>query len=102
MAAPASYKTLYSQRDAVFRGTEAAWQWDLVPVANGIFGVDGQYDVIRATFTDGSNVPQMPPMRLGGGAYWRSDNWFVRTGILHAVGRTTSASSKPRRAATTC
>ena len=59
----------------------------LVPVANGIFGVDGQYDVIRATFTDGSNVPQMPPMRLGGGAYWRSDNWFVRMGILHAWGQ---------------
>ena len=77
-------QTLYSQHDAIFRGTEAAWQWDLVPVANGIFGIDGQYDFVRATFTDGSNVPQMPPMRLGGGAYWRSDNWFVRMGLLHA------------------
>ena len=80
-------QTIYSQRDAIFRGAEAAWQWDLVPVAYGVFGVDGQYDFIRATFTDGSNVPQMPPMRLGGGAYWRNDNWFVRMGILHAWGQ---------------
>ena len=63
-----------------------AWQWDLLPVATGIFGVDGQYDFVRATFTDGSNVPRMPPMRVGGGTYWRNDNWFVRMGLLHAFG----------------
>jgi iron complex outermembrane recepter protein len=80
-------QTIYSQRDAIFRGGEVAWQWDLVPVATGIFGVDGQYDFVRATFTDGSNVPRMPPMRLGGGAYWRADNWFVRMGLLHAFGQ---------------
>src|SRR5882757_3006456 len=80
-------QTLYSQRDAIFRGGEVAWQWDLVPVASGIFGVDGQYDFMRATFTDGSNVPRMPPMRVGGGTYWRNDNWFVRMGLLHAFGQ---------------
>jgi opacity protein-like surface antigen len=58
-----------------------------VPVASGLFGVDGQYDFVRATFTDGSNVPRMPPMRVGGGAYWRNDNWFVRMGLLHAFGQ---------------
>ena len=80
-------QTIYSQRDAIFRGTELAWQWDLVPVATGIFGVDSQYDFVRATFTDGSNVPRMPPMRVGGGTYWRNDNWFVRIGLLHAFGQ---------------
>jgi iron complex outermembrane receptor protein len=81
-------QTIYSQRDAIFRGTEVAWQWDLVPVATGIFGVDGQYDFVRATFAaDGSNVPRMPPMRVGGGAYWRADDWFVRMGLLHAFGQ---------------
>jgi iron complex outermembrane receptor protein len=84
---PEFIQTVYSQRDAIFRGGEIAWQWDLVPVATGIFGVDGQYDFVRATFTDGSNVPRMPPMRLGGGAYWRNDNWFVRMGLLHAFGQ---------------
>jgi iron complex outermembrane recepter protein len=80
-------QTVYSQRDAIFRGGEIAWQWDLLPVATGIFGVDGQYDFVRATFTDGSNVPRMPPMRLGGGTYWRNDNWFLRMGLLHAFGQ---------------
>ena len=80
-------QTVYGQRDAIFRGGEMAWQWDLLPVATGIFGVDGQYDFVRATFTDGSNVPRMPPMRLGGGTYWRNDNWFVRMGLLHAFGQ---------------
>jgi iron complex outermembrane receptor protein len=81
-------QTIFSQRDAIFRGGEIAWQWDLVPVARGVFGVDGQYDFVRATFaSDGSNVPRMPPMRLGGGAYWRDDNWFVRMGLLHAFGQ---------------
>jgi opacity protein-like surface antigen len=26
-------------------------------------------------------------MRVGGGAYWRNDNWFVRMGLLHAFGQ---------------
>ncbi|MBR1226294.1 MULTISPECIES: TonB-dependent receptor domain-containing protein [unclassified Bradyrhizobium] len=74
----------YDQRDATFRGGELAWQWDVAPLASGTFGVDGQFDVVRATFTDGSNVPRIPPMRLGGGAYWRNDSWFARIGLLHA------------------
>jgi iron complex outermembrane recepter protein len=74
----------YDQRDAVFRGGELAWQWDAAQLANGTLGIDGQYDVVRATFTDGSNVPRIPPMRLGGGVYWRNDNWFLRAGWLHA------------------
>jgi iron complex outermembrane recepter protein len=81
-------QTFISQRDAIFRGAELAWQWDVVPLANGVFGLDGQFDTIRATFTDGSNVPRMPPTRVGGGAYWRNDNWFVRMGLLHAFAQT--------------
>ena len=26
-------------------------------------------------------------MRVGGGTYWRNDNWFVRMGLLHAFGQ---------------
>ena len=74
----------YDQHDATFRGGELAWQWDAARLASGTLGIDGQYDVVRATFTDGSNVPRIPPMRLGGGVYWRNDNWFVRAGWLHA------------------
>ncbi|MFL6795784.1 MAG: TonB-dependent receptor domain-containing protein [Xanthobacteraceae bacterium] len=81
-------QTIYSQRDAIFRGAEVGWQWDALPLGPGMFGLDGQFDVVRATFTDGSNVPLMPPMRVGAGAYWRDDNWFVRVGLLHAFAQT--------------
>jgi len=77
-------QTFISQRDAIFRGAELAWQWDVIPLGPGIFGVDGQYDTVRATFTDGSNVPRMPPQRVGGGMFWRNDNWFLRMGLIHA------------------
>ena len=44
----------------LFRGGEIAWQWDLVLVASGLFGVDGQYDFVRATFTDGKGGTVTP------------------------------------------
>ena len=37
--------------------------------ATGMFGIENQFDVVRATFTDGSNVPRIPPVRIGGGVY---------------------------------
>ena len=49
-----------------------------------MWGIDAQYDIVRATFTDGTNVPRIPPQRLGGGVYWRDNNWFTRIGLLHA------------------
>src|SRR5262249_13953871 len=32
----------------------------------------------------GSNVPRIPPQRLGGGIYWRNAEWFARVGLIHA------------------
>ena len=40
------------------RGGEFQFQWDVQPVAGGVLGLDGQYDIVRATFTDGTNVPR--------------------------------------------
>jgi iron complex outermembrane recepter protein len=77
-------QAVYSQRDAVFRGGEFQAQLDLAPLWGGMFGVDAQYDIVRATFTDGTNVPRIPPQRLGGGVYWRDGSWFARVGLLHA------------------
>jgi iron complex outermembrane receptor protein len=76
---------VYAQRDAIFRGAEFQGQLDLIPVAGGMFGVDGQYDIVRATFTDGTNVPRIPPPRIGGGVHWRDPNWFARVGLIHAM-----------------
>jgi iron complex outermembrane receptor protein len=50
----------------------------------GFWGVDGQYDIVRATFTDGTNVPRIPPQRVGGGVYFRNAEWLGRVSLLHA------------------
>jgi iron complex outermembrane receptor protein len=77
-------QAVYSQRDATFRGGELQFQWDVHPVRDGFFGIDGQYDIVRATFADGTNVPRIPPQRFGGGIYFRSAEWLARVSLLHA------------------
>lgn len=77
-------QAIYSQRDAHFRGAEFQFQYDVIPLWFGQFGVEGQYDIVRATFDDGSNVPRIPPQRLGGGVYYRDANWLARVNLLHA------------------
>jgi iron complex outermembrane receptor protein len=81
-------QALYSQKDATFRGFEFQSQWDVVPVWMGMFGIEDQLDFVRATFTDGTNVPRIPPMRVGGGVFWRDDNWLARVNLLHAFSHT--------------
>ena len=77
-------QAIYSQRDAIFRGAEFQTQYDVAPLWNGVWGVDGRYDLVRATFTDGTNVPRIPPQRLGGGLYYRDANWLMRVSYTHA------------------
>lgn len=77
-------EAIYSQADATFRGAEFQSQWDLAPLGSGMFGIENQADIVRATFSDGSNVPRIPPARLGGGVYWRDAQWFARVKLLHA------------------
>jgi iron complex outermembrane recepter protein len=77
-------QAIYRQRDATFRGGEVQFQWDVLPVWAGFVGVEGQYDIVRATFTDGTNVPRITPQRLGGGVYYRDGEWFARVNLLHA------------------
>jgi iron complex outermembrane receptor protein len=74
----------YQQRDATFYGAELAAQYDIAPIWRGVWGIDGQYDFVRAEFSNGENVPRIPPHRLGGGIYYRDLNWFARAGVLHA------------------
>ena len=76
---------IWSQRDAIFRGAEVQGQFDVARLGRGLWGVDAQYDIVRATFIDGTNVPRIPPQRAGAGVYWRDPNWFARVGLLHAV-----------------
>ena len=68
----------------MFRGGEFQVQFDVVPVGGGLFGIDGQYDIVRATFTDGTNVPRIPPQRSAAACSGAMPNWFARVGLLHA------------------
>ncbi|MBR0719298.1 TonB-dependent receptor [Bradyrhizobium liaoningense] len=77
-------QAVYSQRDATFRGGEFQSQLDVGAFHGGIWGIENQFDVVRATFTDGTNVPRIPPLRMGGGLFWRDDNWLMRINLLHA------------------
>ena len=77
-------QVVFQQRDATFYGAELAAQYDVAPIWNGVWGVDAQYDFVRAQFEDGENVPRIPPHRLGGGVYYHDANWLARVGTLHA------------------
>ena len=77
-------EAVYSQRDAIFRGGEFQSQLDIGKLYGGIWGIEDQFDVVRATFTDGTNVPRIPPVRVGGGVFWRDANWLARINLLHA------------------
>jgi len=77
-------EAIYSQANATFRGGEFQSQYDLVRLGQGMFGIEDQFDVVRATFSDGTNVPRIPPVRVGGGVFWRDPAWLVRVNLLHA------------------
>lgn len=86
---------VYRQRDANFLGAEVKAQYDIGALGKGIWGVEGQYDFVYATFTDGTYVPRMPPHRLGGGLYWGDGNWSARANLLHAFAQNDVAAFEP-------
>jgi iron complex outermembrane receptor protein len=77
-------QVLFQQRNATFYGAELAAQYDVAKIWNGVWGVDAQYDFVRAQFDGGENVPRIPPHRLGGGVYYHDAAWLARVGLLHA------------------
>jgi iron complex outermembrane receptor protein len=85
-------QAIYSQRDATFRGGEFQSQLDIGPLHGGIWGIEDQFDLVRATFSDGANVPRIPPVRVGGGLFWRDTNWLMRVNLLHAFAQNNIAS----------
>ncbi|HRK18845.1 MAG TPA: TonB-dependent receptor [Hyphomicrobiaceae bacterium] len=82
---------VYSQRDATFRGFEFAGELDVGRVWNGVWGISAQFDVVRATFADGTNVPRIAPMRIGGGLFYRDENWRASISLLHAFAQKDTA-----------
>ncbi len=82
---PAALKELlYTDRDALFFGSELSGNLDLVQLDFGTFGIDGRFDVVRARFTDGDdeNLPRIVPIRWGSGIYFANDAFDARVGFL--------------------
>lgn len=77
-------QVVFGQRDATFYGVELAAEHDVASIWQGVWGVSGQFDFVRAEFTNGENVPRQPPPRLGGGVYYRDMHWVAQLGALHA------------------
>jgi iron complex outermembrane receptor protein len=76
----------YRQQDAHFRGVEGEASYDLVQTDRGVFTAKVLADYTRATLDDGSNVPRIPPYRVGGGLSWKGTK--LDTGIdLQYYGR---------------
>jgi iron complex outermembrane receptor protein len=77
-------QVVFGQRGATFYGAELAAEHDIAPIWQGVWGVAGQFDFVRAEFTNGENVPRQPPPRLGGGVYYRDAHWVGQLSALHA------------------
>ncbi|WP_414652790.1 TonB-dependent receptor [Hansschlegelia sp.] len=90
-------QVVYSQQNAKFYGVDLAAQFDAITVGRNVFGVDVQYDFVRAKFSDGTDVPRIPPHRVGGGLFWRSeDGFYGRVGLLHAFAHDETAPFETR------
>lgn len=63
----------YAQTAATFRGLEGKASYDLWHTGDGIIAVTALGDIVRATLAGGSNVPRIPPWRIGGGLNWTGD-----------------------------
>ena len=87
-------QVVYSQQNANFIGAEIKGQYDVAELGSGMFGLDAQFDVVRARFADGSNVPRIPPARVGAGAYWQDGQWYARAGLLHAFAQNATATNE--------
>lgn len=75
---------VYTQRNASFLGAEGQAEYDVMRLGRGVVGVSSQFDVVRASFSDGGAVPKIPPVRLGGGLYYRDGQLSARISLLHA------------------
>lgn len=74
----------YRQQGAHFWGLEGEASYQLLKIANGGLEAKVLGDYTRATLDDGSNVPRIPPYRIGGGLSWTSTSVDAGILILHS------------------
>lgn len=74
----------YRQQGAHFRGIEGQASYELVNRAAGTLEASLLADYTRATLSDGSNVPRIPPYRVGGGLDWESDAFDAGVSLTYS------------------
>jgi iron complex outermembrane receptor protein len=81
----------YLGADAEFYGLEAMLEFPLF--ANGAYGVSGfvMTDIVRAEFSNGDNVPRVPPARIGFGVNWSSAKWTAEFDVTRVFEQDRSA-----------
>ena len=75
---------LYRQQEAWFRGAEAEAHFALFKSPTTRFELRALADYTRATLDDDSNVPRIPPYRVGGGANYQSDRFDAGVLFVHS------------------
>ncbi|WP_333572752.1 TonB-dependent receptor [Sphingomonas sp.] len=74
----------YRQQGAHFRGLEGKASYDLLRGHDRTLQLTALADYTRATLDSGSNVPRIPPYRLGGGVNWLSPALDAAVQFVHA------------------
>ena len=77
-------QVLFTQEDARFQGFEAAGRVTVMRWSQSSAGLTGQFDVVRAKLDGGGNVPRIPPVRVGLGAFYQDDAFSGEVSFLHA------------------
>lgn len=77
----------YAQSAATFRGLEGKASYDLWHTGDGILSVTALGDIVRATLAGGSNVPRIPPWRIGGGLNWTGDEFDAGFQVMRVAGQ---------------
>jgi len=74
----------WSQQDADFLGAEAELRYDFEPNAGGHWQVFGFGDIVDAELADNTDVPLLPPKRLGLGLDWDREGLAGNLLWIHA------------------
>lgn len=82
---------VWSQQDAEFTGGELELRYNFGDTALGNWQLFGFYDRVRAELADGSNVPRIPPQRIGVGADWNTTQWRGNVTWINADDHTRTA-----------
>ncbi|MDF3981787.1 TonB-dependent receptor [Luteibacter sp. PPL201] len=73
---------VWSQNDATFRGAEAEATFHLAEGPSGHWDLRVFGDTVRATLTDGGNLPRIPAGRVGSTVSWKADSLRASVGAV--------------------